>query len=261
MFGFLMPLMLTPMVFYSDPIAFYIGSFPIRWYSLSYLVSMIMAWWMGRRVSSQDGITSLIWDHSMVAMCWGVIVGGRVGYFFLYEPWNLFSWNLFALWEGGMSFHGGFLGVLCAMLYAARSYRIAFWALADRAALVCPIGLFFGRLANFINQEHVGRLTQKPWGIIFAHHGSEVRHPSALYEAVGEGVLLGIILWVIKYRRLAKQGNLALIFCFGYALIRFVCEFWRTPDGLWYGITLGQWYSFAMILIAFFVLWLKRRSQ
>jgi phosphatidylglycerol:prolipoprotein diacylglycerol transferase len=191
----------------------------------------------------------------------GVILGGRLGYVLFYRPGHYLSapWEALAVWQGGMSFHGGALGVVAAILLFARSQRIDPFAFADRVVAVVPIGLFFGRLANFINAELWGRVTDVPWGMVFPGAGPEPRHPSQLYQAALEGVALFALLQLLlsRHRLRARPGFVSGAFLAGYAVARLVGEVFRQPDAhlgfLLGGVTMGQLLSLPMLAVG---LWL-----
>ena len=245
-----------------DPIAIGIGPLNIHWYGLMYLIGFFAGALLGvyrARSSQNDWNKDQVWDLLFyVAM--GVIFGGRLGYILFYK----FSYYLshpveiFYLWQGGMSFHGGLLGVLVAMFLFARKTHKSFWNVTDFLAPLVPIGLGTGRFGNFINQELWGSVTDVPWGVVFPAAGTLPRHPSQLYEALLEGVVLFIILWLYSSKpRLA--GRVSGLFLLGYALSRFIVEFFREPDAhlgyLAFGwLTMGQLLSIPMILLGFWLL-------
>jgi phosphatidylglycerol:prolipoprotein diacylglycerol transferase len=253
-----------------NPVAFHLGPVQVRWYGLAYLTGFIVAYfWLTRmtrygklRISSQALGDLISW------LILGVFLGGRLGWWFFYhhnihnpdERW----WEPIAVWHGGMSFHGAFIGVLLVLWIWCRKVKAPLWNVADCAALVTPVGLFFGRIANFINAELVGRTTTVPWGVIFP--GDTVpRHPSQLYEALLEGPVLLAILWIAYRWRHPRDGGIASLFVICYGLIRFGVEFTRQPDaqlGYFFGwITMGQILSLIMFL-AGIVLWVisQRRT-
>ncbi|WP_386077460.1 prolipoprotein diacylglyceryl transferase [Vreelandella sp. F11] len=214
-----------------EPIAVVIGPLVIHWYGLMYVVGFLSAWLLGRWRAytlglNKEDISDLIFYSAV-----GVIVGGRLGYAIFYgmEQWLSNPLWVFQVWDGGMSFHGGLLGVVAATLFFARKKRIAFIDMADFIAPLAPIGLGAGRLGNFINQELPGRITDVPWALIFPQVGPEPRHPSALYEMLLEGVLLFVVLFWLS-RRPRQRGLLSGAFLFGYGVFRFVVEFVRLPD-------------------------------
>lgn len=247
-----------------DPIALQLGSFALRWYSLAYIVGIIAAWFLLMRMVRRPGspMTTAHVDDLITWCTLGVILGGRTGYVLFYNPAQYAADPLafFKLWEGGMSFHGGLAGVILAIVLYARAKGLSALRILDYAAVVTPIGLFLGRLANFVNGELWGRPTDGTWGIIFPDAGPEPRHPSQLYEAATEGLLLLIILsflfWATNARM--KPGLLGGLFITGYGLSRFAIEFFREPDAqlgvLSMGLTMGQLLSLPMILFGLFLL-------
>lgn len=235
-----------------DPVLFQFGWFAVRWYSLAYIFGILGAWWLARKMSahSHSTFTPLKIDDFLIWATVGIVAGGRLGYVLFYNLRYFFEYPLkiFAVWEGGMSFHGGLLGVVAATVLFAKKRHISILAMGDIVACVAPIGLFLGRLANFINAELYGRVSHAvPWVMIFPNGGSEPRHPSQLYEAGCEGILLFLILntlwWFCpKYRR--RTGFLSGLFLLLYALMRFGLEFFREPDFqlgfIFEQITMGQ---------------------
>ena len=249
-----------------DPVIISFGPLAIRWYSLAYIGGLLLGWQVLRRmVRRTPEVASLEEaDDYLVWATLGVILGGRVGYVLFY---NLGAYlenplAVFALWQGGMSFHGGLLGVIVATIIFCRRRGIDLWLFADRVACVSPIGLFFGRLANFINGELFGRVTDAPWGVIFPRGGSEPRHPSQIYEACLEGVMLfAVLMWLSRNEALRRRpGFLTGVFLAGYGGARTVVEVFRQPDAhigfLSFGSTTGQWLSAPLILAG---LWLMLR--
>jgi len=247
-----------------DEVAFSIGPLDIRWYALAYIAGIILGWlFMRRTISTGRSILSLPQLDSLLNnTIFGIIIGGRLGYVVFYNP-SLYLADPLAIvkvWEGGMSFHGGMLGVVAAILFCAYRFGLKPLALADEVAVVAPIGLFFGRVANFINGELFGRVTSHPFGIIFPNGGPEPRHPSQIYEAVFEGAVLFLLLLLLsRAKRRFGLGNGVVMFGFlsGYGIARFCIEFVRAPDshigfftafgGL--SVTMGQLLSLPMCLI------------
>ncbi|MEL7968555.1 prolipoprotein diacylglyceryl transferase [Vreelandella neptunia] len=214
-----------------EPIAVVIGPLVIHWYGLMYVVGFLSAWLLGRWRADTLGLNKEDISDLIFYSAVGVIVGGRLGYAIFYgmEQWLSNPLWVFQVWDGGMSFHGGLLGVVAATLFFARKKRIAFMDMADFIAPLAPIGLGAGRLGNFINQELPGRITDVPWALIFPQVGPEPRHPSALYEMLLEGVLLFVVLFWLS-RRPRQRGLLSGAFLFGYGVFRFAVEFVRLPD-------------------------------
>lgn len=253
-----------------DPIAFHIGPLSVRWYGIMYLVGFILFIVLGRRRARQQMLTG--WrpsdvDDMLFFGVFGVILGGRLGYVLFYKPLYYFAHpvELFQVWHGGMSFHGGFLGVLIALWFFARHRHKALLDVTDFVAPLCPLGLAAGRLGNFINGELVGRPTDVPWAMVFPQVDAVPRHPSQLYEFGLEGVLLFIVLWIYASRR-RPMGAVSGLFLIGYGTFRFIAEFAREPDNflgfLAGGLTMGQWLSMPMVVVGvIMMLWSYRRSR
>lgn len=242
-----------------DPVLIQLGPFAIRWYALAYIAGLLGGWQLLKRMVARPGwtMTPVQVDDLLFFATLGVILGGRLGFVLFYHPLYYLSnpLQILAVWQGGMSFHGGLVGVLVACWLFARSRGIPALEVGDAVAVVTPIGLFFGRLANFINAELWGRPTDLPWGVVFPNAGPLPRHPSQLYEAALEGVLLFVVLQVMARgaRDPATAGRLGGTFLLGYGLCRAFVEFFREPDahlGLLFGfITMGQLLSLPMILL------------
>jgi phosphatidylglycerol:prolipoprotein diacylglycerol transferase len=182
----------------------------------------------------------------------GLVMGGRLGYFILYsgETFLQDPLEILKIWHPGMAFHGALVGVLLALWRYSKRHAVPWLTLMDVAAVGAPIGQFFGRLANFINQEHIGHITSMPWGVIFPSWPDAPRHPSPLYEAGLEGVLLFLLLRYFMRQMCGKKpGQLSGFFLIGYGIVRTICENFRIPDGIFFGITLGQWYCMPCILL------------
>jgi len=253
-----------------DPIAFSLGPVAVRWYGLMYLAGFGAGWWLGTRRIARGlaPITREQFDDLLFLAVLGVVLGGRLGYVLFYKPGYYFSHPLevFAIWQGGMSFHGGFLGVLAAMWFAARKHRIAWLGVMDFVAPLCPLGLAAGRLGNFINGELWGRVTDLPWGMVFRTPGAgdAPRHPSQLYEFALEGLLLFVIVWWFSAKP-RPRGQVSAVFLVGYGAFRFIAEFGREPDAflgyLALGLTMGQWLSIPMILAGIGLFAWSRRSR
>ena len=242
-----------------DPVLIQIGPFAIRWYALAYIIGLVAGWRYVRRLVQRPGwqLTPLDVDDLLLYVTLGVVLGGRLGYVLFYRPGYYLSQPLEALavWQGGMSFHGGVVGVIAAMWLFARLRKRSFLEVGDAVVCAVPIGLFLGRIANFINGELFGRVTDVPWGMVFPHGGPEPRHPSQLYEAGLEGVVLFVVLAVFAWRLRdpATAGRLSGIFLIGYALARSFAELFREPDAhlgfLWGGVTMGQLLSLPMLAV------------
>jgi phosphatidylglycerol---prolipoprotein diacylglyceryl transferase len=253
-----------------DPVAFTVGPLAIRWYALAYLAGFLLGWWFVMRLAKKAGstITPKHYDDFLTYAILGTILGGRLGYVLFYQT-AFYAANPLAvleIWQGGMSFHGGLLGVIAAAWFYTRQQKISFLAFADGLAVVAPIGLFFGRIANFINGELVGRITTSPLGIVFPHMGPEPRHASQLYEAFFEGLVLFVILVLCsRYPSvIRREGFRAGLFLFLYGLFRFGIEFFREPDAqlgfLFAGATMGQMLCVPMMAIGLYLYFRSARS-
>jgi phosphatidylglycerol:prolipoprotein diacylglycerol transferase len=247
-----------------DPIAIQLGPLAVRWYGLMYLAGFIAFIVLGKkRAQSQPwhGITSEAVDDLLTWGVFGVILGGRLGQVLFYEPGYYFSHPLEipAVWKGGMSFHGGFLGVLVAMWMWGRRHGKTFFEVTDFIAPLVPLGLMTGRLGNFINGELWGRVADPslPWAMVFPQVDMLPRHPSPLYQAAGEGLLLFILLWWYSSRQ-RPRAAVSGMFLVGYGAFRFLAEFFREPDagifGFSYVISMGQWLSLPMIAVGIYLL-------
>jgi phosphatidylglycerol:prolipoprotein diacylglycerol transferase len=249
-----------------DPVAFSIGPLAVRWYGLMYLAGFALGWWLGaRRITrGQAPITRAQLDDLLFLVVLGVILGGRLGYVLFYKPGYYASHPLeiFAIWQGGMSFHGGLLGVMAAMVIAARRSGVDWLRLMDFIAPLIPPGIAAGRLGNFINAELPGRVTDLPWGMVFPGTDGAPRHPSQLYQFALEGVALFIFLWWFSSKP-RPRGQVSAMFLLGYGVLRFTAEFAREPDAfigyLALGLTMGQWLCLAMILAGAALLAWSRR--
>ena len=241
-----------------DPIIFSIGFLHLRWYALAYLAGILLGWFLLKRVTAKpdDPIGHPPLDSLINTGIIGIILGGRLAYVVFYNPSYFLSnpHKILAVWEGGLAFHGGFLGMVLAIVFTARRYQVSMFGLGDLIAIAAPIGIFFGRLANFINGELYGRVSDAPWAVIFPGTNGLPRHPSQIYEALLEGLLLFIIL-IVAWRMGARQhkGLLMGIFITGYGLARIVVENFRQPDQqlgfILGGITMGQILSLPMVVI------------
>lgn len=257
-----------------SPVALSLGFFQIRWYSLAYITGILAGWWYLLKLLDQPS-APMARRHADDFVFWatlGVLIGGRLGYVLVYQPalYLQHPADILKLWEGGMSFHGGCAGVFVALLIFARRNGLNWMRVGDYLCCVAPIGLFFGRLANFVNGELWGKATDVPWAIVFPNGGDVPRHPSQIYEAGLEGLALFAILNWLFWRTDArtKPGFLGGVFIGGYGLFRFFVEFFREPDAQledFARIThlhMGQWLCVPMILVGLYcVLTAKGRRQ
>lgn len=253
-----------------DPIAFSVGPLSVRWYGLMYMVGFVGGWLLGRvRASRPDSGWKPHEVDDLVALCmFGVVLGGRLGYVLFYEPMTYLAapLDILKIWNGGMSFHGGLLGVLaCFWLHARRTGR-TFWNVSDFIAPLVPLGLGAGRLGNFINGELWGRTTSVPWAMVFPgwQAGPYPRHPSQLYEFALEGVILFSLLFLYSSRR-RPPGAVSGLFALCYGCFRFLVEFVREPDAqlghVALGLTMGQLLSLPLILFGAYLLWRAAPSR
>ncbi len=251
-----------------DPVAIAIGPVAVHWYGLMYLVAFAQFRWLGKRRIERGlapGWRVEALDDLIFYGVLGVILGGRLGQVLFYEPEHYLAHpaEILAVWKGGMSFHGGMLGVFAAMILIARKYGRRWLEVTDFIAPLVPLGLAAGRMGNFINGELWGRPADPslPWAMVFPHVDALPRHPSQLYQMAGEGLLLFVLLWLYAARP-RPVGAISGVFMIGYGLFRFLAEYFRTPDagifGLSYTVSMGQWLSLPMIAIG---VWLLARSR
>lgn len=246
-----------------DPIAFYIGHWPVYWYGLMYLTGFLAGWALlafrssaSRQLINKEQLSDLVFYAAL-----GAIIGGRVGYMLFYDWQKLWAHPLllFQTWKGGMSFHGGVLGFVLAIWWCAKKFNRPFLALTDLVVPVVPIGLGAGRIGNFINGELWGRETDVPWGMVFPHVGQIPRHPSQLYEFALEGVVLFVVLWAVSSKP-RPLGVVSGLFAVGYGLFRSFAECFREPDAqigyVAFGwLTEGQLLSLPLVLVGLALLW------
>jgi phosphatidylglycerol:prolipoprotein diacylglycerol transferase len=256
-----------------DPIALQIGPIAIRWYALAYIAGLFGGWQYCLRLAKRPPniVTPMQIDDFVLWATVGVILGGRLGFVAFYQPSYYLSHpsEIFQIWKGGMSFHGGLLGVIVAMFWFSRRRGLPFFAFSDIIAVGTPIGLFFGRLANFMNGELWGRVTDVSWGVIFPspRAGPFPRHPSQLYEAALEGAVLFAVLTVLLYRfrAIRRVGVLSGVFLVGYGIARVIVETVREPDDyvgfLPFGTTLGQWLTVPMVAAGVYFIWSALRGS
>lgn len=241
-----------------DPVAISIGPIALRWYALSYMAGLLLAWWYCRTIAKRPESRAKVEviDDLVAWATLGVVLGGRLGYILFYKPGHYLAnpEQVLYLWEGGMSFHGGLIGVLLAIGWVAHRHKLRYFELADIVGCATPIGLFLGRLANFVNGELYGRVTSVSWGMVFPNGGPDPRHPSQLYQAFLEGICVFVLLWIfLRAGRLRQPGFLSGLFLLGYGSARIIGEFFREPDahlGFILGpVTMGQLLSLPMVAI------------
>ncbi len=257
-----------------NPILISIGPFAVRWYALAYIVGIIAGWFYARAIISSEKLwggpaplTVVDFDDFVIWITLGIILGGRTGYvlFYNFEHFAANPIEIVQLWNGGMSFHGGVIGCVVAIVLFALRRGVPMLSLGDVTAAVAPIGLFLGRLANFINGELWGRPTDVPWAMVFPHGGPLPRHPSQLYEASLEGVVLFIILaLLVRSGALKRPGIVTGTFALGYGVARITCELFREPDAqlgfLWGGLTMGMLLCIPLIFAGIGVLVIALRQ-
>lgn len=233
-----------------DPVALNIGPLPVRWYGLMYAAGFATAWWLGRRRALRPGSgwTLLQVDDLITWGVLGVVLGGRLGYVLFYDLAHYLDqpWDILSIWRGGMSFHGGALGVILVAWFYARSLGKGLLEVGDFIAPLVPPGLLAGRIGNFINGELWGRVTDAPWGMVFPTGGPLPRHPSQLYEAALEGLALFAIVWVYSAKP-RRRGAVGGLFLLGYGCFRFLVEFFRQPDAQ-LGFVLLDFFSMGQLL-------------
>ncbi|MDA7604755.1 prolipoprotein diacylglyceryl transferase [Candidatus Pelagibacter sp.] len=251
-----------------DPVAFQIMSFEIRWYSLAYIAGIIIGWLLCKKILIQKSDINEKFDDYITYLVIGMIIGGRLGYIifynFSYYINNFF--DIFKVWEGGMSFHGGLIGIIIASILFTKKHNQDSFLYMDLVSLVAPIGIFFGRLANFINSELYGTPTDIPWAVTFIQVDNLSRHPSQLYEAILEGIILFIILMYFKNKDyLKKPGLISGLFLIFYSIFRFFIEFVRVPDEqlghLIFELSMGQIISLIFFVIGIILFYLKNENK
>ena len=251
-----------------DPVAFQILSFEIRWYSLAYIAGIIIGWLLCKKIFIKNSNVNEKFDDYLTFLIIGIIIGGRLGYVIFYN-FNFYANNLLdilKIWEGGMSFHGGLIGIIIASILFARKNGQNYFLYLDQVSLVAPIGIFFGRLSNFINSELYGIPTEVPWAVTFIQIDNLSRHPSQLYEAISEGIILFLILLYFRKKNfLNKPGLISGLFLIFYSIFRFFVEFLRVPDQqlgyLILNLTMGQIISIIFILIGTVLVIFKNENK
>jgi len=253
-----------------DPVAIHIGPLAVHWYGLMYLLAFMLFLWLGKlriRTLNRPGWDDKMMDDLLFYGILGVVLGGRLGEVLFYNPSYYLSrpLEILAVWQGGMSFHGGFLGVLVAMAFFARQHKLSWLQLMDFIAPLVPLGLGAGRIGNFINAELWGRPTNVVWGMVFPNVDDLPRHPSQLYEFALEGLALFALMWLYS-RKPRAEGAVSGLFLIGYGSFRFFVEYTRNPDdgifGLMsFGISMGQWLSLPMVIVGLMLMiWGQQKS-
>ena len=251
-----------------NPIAFQFLSLEIRWYSLAYIMGIAIGWLLCKKIFIKKTYINEQFDDFITYLIVGIIIGGRLGYIVFYN-FNYYLHNvsdIFKIWQGGMSFHGGLLGVIIASIIFAKKNNQDPFEYMDLVSLVSPIGIFFGRLANFINSELYGTTTNVPWSVTFVKIDNLSRHPSQLYEAVLEGIILFLILMYFRKKNyLIKPGVISGLFLIFYSLFRFFVEFYRVPDEqlghLIFKLSMGQIISLIFVLIGSILFYIKNENK
>ena len=254
-----------------DPVAIYLGPLSIHWYGLMYLLGFTLFMLLGRyriKQNPQSALNNTILDDLLFYGMLGVILGGRLGHvlFYQFDYYLQQPLEIFAVWKGGMSFHGGFLGVIATMAILARKFKLQWLAVTDFIAPLVPLGLGAGRIGNFINAELWGRPTDVSWGMVFPNVDTLPRHPSQIYEFVLEGVVFFVLLWIYSAKP-KPVGAVSGMFLIGYGVFRSVAEFFREPeDGfmgvLTFGVSMGQWLSLPMIIVGIWMIaWANKKQK
>ena len=251
-----------------DPVAIQIFSIEIRWYSLAYIFGILIGWLYCKKILIKDKNISKLFDDLISYLIIGIILGGRLGYVIFYNLEYFLSnpIEILMIWQGGMSFHGGLLGVLASTIIYAKKHNVNKFIFLDLIAGSAPIGIFLGRIANFVNSELYGRETDILWSVIFARIDNITRHPSQIYEALLEGVILFFILFFfIKKNYLLKPGLISSLFLIFYSLFRFLVEFFRVPDEqvgfIYLNLTIGQIISLIFLSFGFYLFFIKKNEN
>jgi len=251
-----------------DPVAFQIFSLEIRWYSLAYIAGILLGWLYCKKNLIKDHSVLVVFDDYITYLILGIILGGRLGYALFYNLGYYLSnpIEILMVWNGGMSFHGGVIGVIIASKLFSNKYKINQFIFLDLVAISAPIGIFFGRIANFINSELYGRVSDVPWSVQFALIDNMKRHPSQLYEAFLEGIVLFFILdYFFKKNYQKKPGQISSLFLVFYSLFRFFAEYFRSPDPqigyLILNLTLGQLISATFLILGTLLFFIKKNEN
>ena len=251
-----------------DPVAFQIMSFEIRWYSLAYIFGIVIGWLLCKKIFIQKSDIIEKFDDFLTYLIIGIIIGGRLGYviFYNFDYYITNIFDIFKVWQGGMSFHGGLLGIIVASILFAKKNKQNPFLYMDQVALVAPIGIFFGRIANFINSELYGTPTDVSWSVTFIQIDTLSRHPSQLYEAILEGIILFVILvYFRKKNYLQMPGLISALFLIIYSIFRFFVEYFRAPDEhlgyLVFDLSMGQIISVVFLIIGIILFCLKYENK
>ncbi len=250
-----------------DPVALEIFSLEIRWYSLAYIFGILFGWILAKKLFIKNIEIKNKFDDYLTYLIIGIILGGRLGYILIYNL-NFYANNpldIFKIWQGGMSFHGGLIGVIFASIFFAKKNNQNPFLYMDIVALVAPVGLFFGRIANFINSELYGTITNVPWAVTFIQIDNLPRHPSQLYEALLEGIFLFLLLIYFRNKFSNKPGVISGLFLIIYSIFRFIVGFYRVPDEqlgyIFLNLTMGQVVSLIFILLGIILFYLKYETH
>ena len=251
-----------------DPVAIQILSIEIRWYSLAYIIGILLGWLISKKIFIKDPILKEKFDDYITYLIIGIIIGGRLGYIILYNPNYYFNnmIDIFKIWQGGMSFHGGLIGIIVVSFWFAKKNNQNYFIYLDIVSMVAPIGIFFGRIANFINSELYGIETNLPWAVKFIKVDNLYRHPSQLYEAIFEGLILFLILVYFRKKNFIKiPGIISGLFLIFYSIFRFIIEFVRVPDEqlgyIFLDLTMGQVISLIFFLIGSYLVITKHEVK
>ena len=251
-----------------DPVAFQILSLEIRWYSLAYIIGIILGWTYCKKKLIKDQHILGLFDDYITYLIIGIILGGRLGYALFYNLKYYLEnpFEILMIWNGGMSFHGGLIGVILATRLFSIKHKVNYFVFLDLVAIVAPIGIFFGRIANFINSELIGRVTDLPWSVQFILIDNIKRHPSQLYEALFEGIILFLLLsYFFRKNYLENPGKMSALFLIFYSLFRFFVEFFRSADPqigyLILNLTLGQLISILFLVAGILLFYLKNDEK
>ena len=256
-----------------DPVLIDFGFIEIRWYSLSYIIGIVLGWAYAAKIikiyKNEKFLEKLNFDDFIIYLVLGIIFGGRLGYviFYNFEYYSNQPIEVFEIWKGGMSFHGGLLGVIISIFIFSKVKNINFFILSDIVSCAAPIGLFLGRIANFINGELYGKISTVPWAIIFPHGGYAARHPSQIYEALLEGVVLFLIVnfFAVKKRLILKNGYASAVFLIFYSIFRIFSEIFREPDEhigfILNYFSMGTLLSFLTLSAGFLIIFIIKKNE